>query len=157
MNKKIFAAMMIIFVIAAFIPWIWLIQTYGMENIPHYDLTILIFTMLYGLIATLIFLGIVVVGFSLKEEEPPPFEYETKRKTKTVKQKPKPKPKPKTLKENGKPTEKQVTEEEAPAELQVEAPELSEMNIDDQEPQEQKDRKASEIQPPAIWQEEEFE
>ena len=70
MNKKIFAAMMIIFVIAAFIPWIWLNQTYGMENIPHYDLTILIFTMLYGLIATLIFLVIIVIGFSRKEEEP---------------------------------------------------------------------------------------
>lgn len=113
MNKKIFAAMMIIFVIAVFIPWIWLIQTFGMENIPHYDLTMWIFIMLYGLIATLIFLGIVVIGFSLKEEEPKP-----KRKRKTVKQKPKPKPKTKASKKNDIPKEKQVIEEEAPAELQ---------------------------------------
>ena len=70
MNKKIFAAMMFIFVIAAFfIPWIWLNQTYGMENIPHDDLTMWIFMMLYVLIAALIFLGIVVIGFSQKEEE----------------------------------------------------------------------------------------
>ena len=113
MNKKIFAAMMIIFVIAAFIPWIWLIQTYGMENIPHYDLTMWIFMMLYGLIAALMFLGIVVIGFSLKWEEPVEIIEGDESHSETIEVE---EPAEETVET---PVE-ELTEEEAPAELQTE-------------------------------------
>ena len=72
MNKKIFAAIMFIFVIAAFfIPWIWIIQTYGMENIPHYDLTMWIFEAVFGILILLLFIGISLIVLSFPEVPEP--------------------------------------------------------------------------------------
>ena len=84
-----FVAMMALFLVAAFIPWIWLIQTYGLYNIPHYDLTMWIFMELYLVIVGVVFLGILLLAVDGEEDKP-------KQKMKTVKVNGKPKQKEKT-------------------------------------------------------------
>jgi len=71
MNNKI-TAVMIIFIIAALSPWLWLSQTFGMGNIPHDDLVMWIFMELYCIIAGLVFLGIVLIGISMDGDEEKP-------------------------------------------------------------------------------------
>ena len=68
--KNKFVAVMMVFIIVALIPWIWLSQEYGLTNIPHYNLVMWIFMELYALIFGLIGLGITLIALSDGEEEP---------------------------------------------------------------------------------------
>jgi len=68
--KNIFVAVMVIYVIIALIPWIWLSQEYGLTNIPHYNLMMWVFMELYALIAGMIGLGITLIALSDGESEP---------------------------------------------------------------------------------------
>ena len=70
--KNKFVAVMMIFIIIALIPWIWLNQEYGMNNIPHYDLQMWVFMELYALISGIIGLGITLIALSDGESEPQP-------------------------------------------------------------------------------------
>lgn len=69
--KNKFAAMMLIFIFIALVPWIWLSNEYGLTNIPHYNIQMWIFMELYALICGLVFIGIVVIAYSDGEDEPP--------------------------------------------------------------------------------------
>lgn len=95
--KKIIFAVLIICVIVASVPWIWLESTYGLTNIPHYNLTMWIFMELYGILLLLILAGVLLVSSALIGEEEP----ERRERKLRVKQSEEPK-----------------TEEEAPDELQ---------------------------------------
>lgn len=54
-------AALIFSIVAALIPWIWLSSTYGLQNIPHYDLVMWIFMELYALILLIVVGGILVI------------------------------------------------------------------------------------------------
>jgi len=121
MKEKVLAVGIIIFIVAAVIPWIYLQQQYGLTNIPHYDLTMWIFMMLYFLICTIVLFGFILLIVSWeeapksREKKKPEKKLRVKRndkgETKTVKVKAKRKPEKKKK-------EDAITEEEAPAELQ---------------------------------------
>ena len=70
--KNKFVAVMMIFIIIALIPWIWLNQEYGMNNIPHYNLMMWVFMELYALISGMIGLGITLIALSDEESVPQP-------------------------------------------------------------------------------------
>lgn len=128
--KKALIGALLIFFVAAVIPWIYLNQEYGMHNIPHYDLTMWIFMELYILICGLVLIGI-IAAFS-GEEEPRRKKPEKKLRLKKEKKPKKPRaPKKKTQ------VKEETTEEEAPAELQ--------------------DKPGEPVEYPAEWDEEEFE
>ena len=157
LSRKLAAALLLIPVgfIVAFL--VSVLGAYGsFSDIPHYDVTMWIFNAVFGILILLFFIGIALVVLSFPEVPEPKDDGSYPEISELL-----------ATQYNDEiqegPMEEQ-TEEEAPEELQteeealeIEVPEISEMSIDDQEPQEQKDRKASEIQPPAIWGEEKFE
>ena len=107
--KNSFVVVMLAFIIAALIPWMWLSNEYGLNNIPHYDIQMWIFMELYALIVGITGLGIVLVA--LDGEDKP----KRKHKTITVKKSTKPKQKTKTIKEKTKSKQKTKAEKKAAA------------------------------------------
>ena len=134
MKGKVLAAGIIVFIVAAVIPWIYLQQQYGLTNIPHYNLTMWIFMMLYFLICAIVLFGFILLVVSW-EEEPKSRKKKKPEKKPRLKKERKPRaPKKKTQ------VKDEITEEEAPAELQ-------ENGIEELE----------QIEYPAEWDEEEYE
>jgi len=120
--KNSFVVVMLAFIIAALIPWMWLSNEYGLNNIPHYDIQMWIFMELYALIVGITGLGIVLVA--LDGEDKPKRKHKTitvkkstkpKQKTKTIKEKTKSKQKTKTIKEKTKSKQKTKAEKKAAA------------------------------------------
>ena len=159
LSKKLAAALLLIPVlfIGAFL--VSVLGAYGsFSNIPHHDVVMWTFWAIFGLIIALMFLAILILIVTLQDElvkSAPAIWGEEDGSYIEISDDIMEEPIEVPLEE--------ITEEEAPEELQteealeIEVPEPSEMSIDDQEPQEHENRKASEIQPPAIWGEEEFE
>ena len=127
--RKLIVAVLLVYIGMISAPWIWLENTYGIHNIPHYDLTMWIFMMLYGLIGLFMF-GLFLILNATRDEEPEP--------RKRIRKPRKPEK-----------TEEPGTEEEAPEELQVEAPELGELL--------EKQHNDKTVEHPAEWDEEDFE
>ena len=152
MKGKVLAVGIIIFIVAAVIPWIYLQQQYGLTNIQHYDLTMWIFMMLYFLICTIVLFGFILLIVSWeeapksREKKKPEKKLRVKKEKKTGSKKGQPQEKPKVEPMF---SDKEVaaaigkvhpTEEEAPAELQENGTE-----------------QLRQIEYPAEWDEEEFE
>lgn len=83
---KITVAALLIYVGVIFVPWVWLSNTYGMTNIPHYNLVMWIFMELYFIIAGLGFLAVLLIGVRVNAEEEP--EPRKRRKTRRRLEKP---------------------------------------------------------------------
>ena len=148
LSKKLAAALLLVPVLLIGAFMVSVLGAYGsFSNISHHDVTMWTFQVVFGILILLMFIGIALVVLSFPEVPEPVDDGSYTEISDDIMEEP--------LEE--------ITEEEAPEELQteeaieIEVPEPSEMSIDDREPQEHKDRKALEIQPPAIWGEEDFE
>lgn len=147
LKKNKFVAVMIIFLIAAFVPWMWIIQEHGLTNIPHYDLTMWIFMELYALICVILLFGVIAFVISGDEDKP-------KKEMKAVKDNNKQKQKKKSPDAQKKPEKKKTAPIKSRKPKKDEIPDGSYV-----EPSEQAARKENEteVEYPGVWDERRFE
>lgn len=151
MGKKILVAILgsLILAVLAFMGYI--MKNYGdFSNIPHYDVTMWIFWIVLGILIVLVLLAVILLyALSLQDQEEPVEDGSYLEISDEIQEEP--------AEEAVETPVEEETEEEAPEALQVDVPELSEMNIDELEPEEQAERKEAAVESPAIWEEEKFE
>ena len=151
LSKKLAAALLLVPVLFIGAFMVSVLGAYGsFSDIPHHDVVMWTFWAVVGLLIVLVYAVILVFVVNLQDgsyleisddimEEPIEQDIIFDEGTEVE------------------PSSEELTEEEAPEELQVEAPELSEMNIDELEPEEHAKRKEAAVESPQIWEEEEFE